>query len=304
MNDKEKYTDPTLKDLIKIIWNSKISLISITAIVSICGVVYALSLPNIYKSSAVLAPVTSQQGSQSAMRAFGSLSSIAGINLPSPDASPSDEGLEIMESFSFFEELAKNENLIPNLMAVSYWNFERNEIIYDSDIYIIDEKKWVRDYIPPRKQIPSNQEAFEIFKDSFSVEVDDESSFVTISFSHESPYFARDVLDLIILNINNLIREKEKQKAEISIDFLNNQLAKTNLTEVKQVISSLIQNEVQTIMLAEASPDFVFKVLDKPVVSELKDGPRRSVIAIISTFLGFFIGIFSILFRYILIRLK
>ena len=46
MNDKEKYTDPTLKDLIKIIWNSKISLISITAIVSICGVVYALSLPN------------------------------------------------------------------------------------------------------------------------------------------------------------------------------------------------------------------------------------------------------------------
>jgi uncharacterized protein involved in exopolysaccharide biosynthesis len=45
-----------LKSLFKIIWDKKIFFASLTSAAAILSVIYALSLPNIYTSSTLLAP--------------------------------------------------------------------------------------------------------------------------------------------------------------------------------------------------------------------------------------------------------
>ena len=72
-----------LIQLIKVLMSGKWIILSVTTIASILVVIYSLSLPNIYKSEALLSPVTSQKGLAGAVQNFSGLASLAGINLPS-----------------------------------------------------------------------------------------------------------------------------------------------------------------------------------------------------------------------------
>ena len=75
-----------LKDLLLVLWNYKLAVISITLICSISSVFYAISLPNIYTSSAILAPASSSGENNSigsSLSQYSSLASIAGVSMPS-----------------------------------------------------------------------------------------------------------------------------------------------------------------------------------------------------------------------------
>ena len=82
---------------------------------------------------------------------------------------------------------------------------------------------------------------------------------------------------------------KDVQRAENSLKYLNSQINQTSIPELKQVMAQLIKNEQQTIMLSQASPEYVFKVIDKPIVPELKFEPKRAIICIVGTISGFII---------------
>ena len=70
------------RTLIAILWRAKIFIISITILFSIGTVLFSLSLPNIYRSEALVSIVENEDSSLSGLSSkFGGLASIAGINL-------------------------------------------------------------------------------------------------------------------------------------------------------------------------------------------------------------------------------
>ena len=72
-----------LLELLKVLWEGKIIIISLTAFASIFAVVYSLLLPNVYESKALLAPVDSSSSISGALGSYQGLAGLAGINLPS-----------------------------------------------------------------------------------------------------------------------------------------------------------------------------------------------------------------------------
>ena len=66
------------------------------------------------------------------------------------------------------------------------------------------------------------------------------------------------------------------------------QIAKTNLAEVKQVLASLLQQEIQKLTLIQASEFYVYEYIDPPVVMEYKSEPKRALICILGLLLGFY----------------
>jgi LPS O-antigen subunit length determinant protein (WzzB/FepE family) len=60
----------------------------------------------------------------------------------------------------------------------------------------------------------------------------------------------------------------------------------------------LIQSQTETIMLANASPEYLFKTLDPAVVPEMKAGPKRALICILGSLLGALLGGLIVLVRY------
>ena len=85
--------------------------------------------------------------------------------------------------------------------------------------------------------------------------------------------------------------EADVERAEKSLEYLNSQINQTAIPELKQVVAQLIKKEQQTIMLSQSSPEYIFKVIDRPIVPELKLSPKRAIICIVGTITGFLIAV-------------
>ncbi len=72
-----------LRELFSVIWKGKWLIIAITTVFAIASVVFAVLQPNIYKSEALLASASEEQGGGLSALAsqFGGLASLAGVNL-------------------------------------------------------------------------------------------------------------------------------------------------------------------------------------------------------------------------------
>ena len=107
----------------------------------------------------------------------------------------------------------------------------------------------------------------------------------------------------MIKGINEAIRGMAIAEAQSSIEYLTTQLKQTPLVSLDEVFAQLIEEQTKTLMLAHASEDYVFQVIDPPVVSEKKSKPQRALIAVLGTLLGTMLVVLSVLiFHYSAIR--
>jgi len=102
---------------------------------------------------------------------------------------------------------------------------------------------------------------------------------------------------LMVSEIDDYAREKDKRKAQDSIEYLEAKLRETKLVEVEKVLYQMIESQTKTLMLAEVNDDYAFRVIDPPVVPELKSKPKRSLIVVLATLVGGMVGVLIVLIR-------
>tara|TARA_B100000787_G_C16159353_1_gene280614 strand:- start:334 stop:1284 length:951 start_codon:yes stop_codon:yes gene_type:complete len=296
-----------LRELFYVLLGGKWIIISLTAFVSIIGVIYSLSLPNIYTSRALLTPVTSSSSFSGALQGYSAIAGMAGINLSSGGGSESNsvKAIHKLSSLSFFENNILKNIFLPDLMAVESYNYATNTLTYDQSIYNKKSNAWVRDYSYPRKQIPSAQESFYVFiSEHLSISEDAKTGFITISIRHQSPFVAKQWTELVINEVNTFYRQRDKSESEKAVNYLNQKISMTGLSEIKQVIAQLLQEETKKLTLIEANEFYVFEYIDPPFVKEQKSEPRRSLICILSALLGGMLSIFLVLIKHYFFKKK
>ena len=264
------------------------------------AIIYSLSLSNIYTSTTLLAPTNKDDSLQSKLGQFSSLASFSGINIPKDSASKSDEAVVRIKSFEFFSKHFLPNVKLENIMAVSKWDANNNKIIYKSKIFDQTNLEWVREASYPKKIIPSEQEAFKSFNQSLYISIDKKSSFVTVSIQHQSPYIAKKWLDIIIYNINQSMRLEDITLSENYINFLNESQQSTNFKSLREVALTLLESQMQTLMLASANQAYVYKTIDPPIVAEYKTSPSRSLICILGAIIGGMLSVLIVLIRHYL----
>ncbi|MFT6992183.1 MAG: hypothetical protein ACJASL_004181 [Paraglaciecola sp.] len=288
-----------LKELFSALWAGKITIILTTFVASVIAVAIALSMPNIYRAEALLSPVSTDGGSMNGLaNKFGGLASLAGVSLGGGGFDKTTMGIEVLKSRTFFADFVDKHSVMVDLMASNGWDLNNNKILIDTEIYDVDSQVWVREAKAPRKSEPSFQEAHKEFSKLLSVSQDKESSLITIAIEHYSPYVAKQWVDWLVQDINNTIRNQEVRQAQRSIDYLLNQIEQTRLAELQMGFFELIQSQTETIMLANASPEYLFKTLDPAVVPELKAGPKRALICVLGAMLGGMLGVLIVLVRH------
>lgn len=278
--------DLDLFDIISILWSKKVFIASITAFFAISSIVISLSLPNIYKSEALLMPQEQTNNMGGMLGQYSGMASLAGISIPTETSTKSQEAISRIRSFEFFSKHFLPKINFVDLVAVKRWNSDSNEIIYNKKIYNPDTGKWVG-------KTKTEQEAYKSYIKSLSVIEDKKTSFVILSTKHKSPYIAQQWTNIIIDEIHSSMREQDKEEATKSIEFLNGILSSKTVQydEVRKALSSLQQEQMKQLMMIEANEDYIFSVLDSPIVPELKSEPSRSIIVILVTFLGFIISV-------------
>lgn len=256
-----------LTELFSALWAGKITIIFTTVLFSVIAVVFAISLPNIYRAEALLSPVSAENGGMNGLaNKFGGLASLAGVSLGGGSFDKTTMGIEVLKSRAFFADFVDKHPVMIDLMASNGWDSFSNKILIDTDIYDEANQTWVRESKPPRLSKPSVQEAHEEFTKLLFVSQDKETSFITISIEHYSPYVAQQWVDWLVHDINNTIRNQEVRQAQRSIDYLLNQIEQTKLAELQTGFFELIQSQTETIMLANANPEYLFKTLDLSLI--------------------------------------
>ena len=286
-----------LKEIFSVIWQGKYLIVILAASFSILAMIYSLSLPNIYQSKALLSPV-GEDNINNIFQNYAGLASFAGIDISSQGKDKNTlRALEKVNSFSFFKENILPKIFLPDLVAVDSWNANENIIEYDDNLYNQNLDQWIA-----KSEIPSEQESFKVFKEILNVTKDINTGFVTISVKHKSPLVSMEWTELVVKELNYFFRSKDKLEAEAAMNYLNNQIARTNFVEVKQAIAQILQQKTQQLALIEVTDFYIFEYIDPPKVEEEKDEPSRSLISILGLILGTIFGISYVIFNYYRIK--
>lgn len=286
-----------LRELFSAIWQGKWIIIVTTFVFAVAGVVYALSLPNIYKSDVLLAPVSEDSGLNIPGQ-LGGLAALAGVNFGGSGGNKTELAVQILKSREFIGRFIEKHDLFVPVMAAEGWSRGDNSLILDEEIFDMQANKWVRDVAPPFSEKPSLLETYKEFMKLLSVSQDQTTGMVTLSVSHYSPFLAKEWASTLVKEINNEMRNRELTEAQDSIEYLNAQIEQTNIADVRTMLFSLIEEQSKTVMLANVRDEYVFKTLDPPVVSEKKDKPARALICILAFIFGGMISVLAVLVRY------
>lgn len=282
-------SEVSIRDVLRPLWLRKWLIGGTTVVAALVSVIVALLLPDVYRAQALLVPNNQERATGlSALAAqYGGLANLAGIDMGADSTNKATLGLEVLRSRKFIAEFIERHDIMVPLMAAKEWDAETGELRIDPRIYDMTAQEWVRDAKPPRTASPSQQEAYETFSKSLSVTQDAQSGFVAIAVDHLSPQVAKQWVDWLVLDINTATMRHDVAQAEQAIAYLNEQIASTSLADLKSVFFSLIEEQTKTVMLANISDEYLFRTIDPAVVPERRAKPKRKVIVVLSTFLGF-----------------
>lgn len=295
-NNEVGNTEIDLFKLISFVWEEKFKIFGISVLIAIAFMAGSFLLTERYKSEAVIAPVSTAGDVSGLASRFGGIASLAGINLGGSDGTDRTQlAMQLILSRKFSQNLLADHELVPYLMAVDKWDSEVNEIVLDASEYDQVTGEWL--VVDGENMEPSPGAVFEIYSDRLQINLNNETGFLTISFVHESPEFARDMIDLVISRVNAVVKRKDIQEAEESIQYLESQIVETQYNELKTGLFELIQSQTEKIMLAKSRPDYVFKVIDPAYLPEELHSPKRIVIFIVGGIFGFILAAGGLLIR-------
>lgn len=286
-----------LRELFAALWRGKWWIVASTLVGAVIAVMVAVSLPNIYRSEALLAPSAEQQGGGLAAMAaqFGGLASLAGVNLSGAGSNKTAIAVEIGKSRQFLSHFIRQHQLEVPLMAVVKADKLTGELVINEDVYDVASKKWVRE-VPSGKSVePTDWELVKAFRELASISLDAKSGLVTVAVEYYSPDSAKQWVDWLVSDLNEAMKLRDQTDATRNIIYLKAQLEKTPVADMQKVFYQLIEDQTKTLMLTEVNQEYVFKTLDTAVVAEEKSKPKRALIAVLGTLLGGMLGVMIVL---------
>lgn len=249
-------------DLCRAVWAQKRLVAATSTIGVVVAVILAITAIPSYRADVVVTIVedTNIGGAHSLASQFGGLASLTGVSLGT--GGPEREHQAVLESRHLVEEFVKRNGVLPLLQR------KANE--------------------PPHLWI-----AVEKFKKNvLKIEEEKLKGTTTISMEWPDPAIAARWANAFIALANELVRTRAREDSSRNIEYLNQQVAKTNVVELQRVMYNLIESETKTLMLANARSEYAFTVVDPAAVPEVRVSPKRTLMVATGFAIGLLIGVF------------
>jgi uncharacterized protein involved in exopolysaccharide biosynthesis len=285
-----------LRELFAVLWAGKVRIIAITAIFTFASVIYALSLPNQYKATVLLAPSqSSSSGLSGALGQLGGLASLAGVSIGGGESNEAQLAQEIMKSWGFIEGFIAENNLAVEVYAAQDWDKGSNKLQIDQDVFDTTTNSWLVENDSGQQGPPNSWKLYESFSKRLAVSEDKKSGLISVSIEYYSPQIAKRWLDLYILAINKHMQDRQILKVGRNIEYLEAQIEKTEIAEMQELFYTIIEEQLKSKMLAEASPDYAFTPVSLSMVPQEKSQPKRALICILGLLLGGMLSVLMVL---------
>jgi hypothetical protein len=254
--------------------------LALTAIA--CGLVTAglsLTMRDYYRGEALVAPVVPESLEQHGglESELGGIASIVGVELPG-EGGKKAQAFATLTSKGFTADFLTSQNLMPILFA---------------DKWDADAHRWRKGVKPPTLEAGVKKFTSTVR----TIAQDKKTGMVKITVDWYSPELAAEWANRLIEMANDRLRTVAIKDADLSIEYLNKELAKTNVVEMQHAIYRVIEDQVDRAMLANVQREYAFKVIDPAVAPVTKAGPHRSILTLVGAAVGFFIGLIVLYVR-------
>jgi len=283
-----------LKELFQTIWKYRYKLVLFTTIVTTLAIIYTMSKPNTYTSSAKLIPQEKQSGVPGGL---GALASLAGISVGGGGGGLSAENAfsALANDYKFMREFLIKNGFLQRIKAD---DFDKNYIFafgYDGIYRLFHSKN-----SDSKKSNPEDElfNTFKQFSKQLTISSDKKSSMITVSFESPDRFLARDVVVAFLKDASQTLKENDLSDIKKKISYYKEELAKTTDASLKKQLSDLISALIQKEVLAKSSKYYNVKLFTTPEVPYIKDktGPKRGLVVVVSFVTSIILGIFGIFF--------
>lgn len=202
---------------------------------------------------------------------LGGLASLAGVSLPQ-GSQDKEEALAILKSRAFAEAMIRDRNLLP-LFFAGKWD--------------AGSGRWRAS--DPRK-IPTMQDGFEYFDKKLRAVIEDrDRGLITLSVEWRDRAQAAAWANQMIARVNEQLRARRLSELDQNIDYLNHELEKTGVVELRASLYKLIEAQINERMVANGRKEYAFRVIDPAIAPDVDRyfSPRKALMAA----LGFTIGV-------------
>lgn len=254
-----------LFELIGDVWRRKWRIIGVAFAVSVVVAGLTLLMPNWYAAEVTLAP-GEERTSAALAGPFSSLANLAGISVGGGDTT---EAVAVLKSRDLARTFIEREDLLTVFFA-KRWDAQ--------------QKRW-KD-TDPEKQ-PDMRDAVRYWDQALrGVAEDRRTRIVKLTVEWKDAELAAKWANGFADLLNERMRQRALDDAQTSIEYLRNELVKTNEVVLQQSISRLIETEMQKLMMARGNPEFAFKIIDRAEVPKRKSSPQRALLTIGAGFLS------------------
>jgi uncharacterized protein involved in exopolysaccharide biosynthesis len=259
----EKENEIDVVSFFWIVWDHKYWVLAISLLGGVIAAILALRATPMYQAQTIVTEVhdTGMGSSGSLMGQIGGLASIAGLNLNGND--PDAERMAVLQSRALIEAFVKRYNIAPLINGPSNLN---------SDWFAVERFR----------------------KSVLDVHEEKLKGTTTITIEWRDPAVAARWANDIVGLANELLRARAIEESTRNIEYLNKQLAQTNVVEIQHAMYGLIEAETKSLMLANGRTEYAFTIVDPAVPPEVRFSPRRTLMVISGLFIGGFLGSFGV----------
>lgn len=244
-------------------------LAAVLAIFILAGVAFALSRPNIYEAKAVVIANGGIEGGGGRFAGFQQASSVLALmgGGRAGGNKDIDRALITLKSRAFIVDMVNKSHLMPVIFPEAAQQDLQSEKNID--------------------------QAYEYINSSLKVEPDRIEPGYNFSIRHTSPRSAFIILNTVIKALNDEEKKRVVNKARHEMDYVNGQLSGVKVVFLRDVLYSVIAEKAKESTLAEAQEEYVFSVVDPPILPKKKVGPVRTMIVLGFAVVGLLAGIFA-----------
>jgi uncharacterized protein involved in exopolysaccharide biosynthesis len=264
-------------------WRHRWLVFGISSVAVALALVFVLTVTPRFRAEVLLKPSDnrSQSGFSSQMGGLGGLgglASLAGLNL---GADTSAESVAVLSSREFAAVFIQDQNLVPVLFA-NKWDATQN--------------RWKDSRVEDQ---PDIRDAVKYFNQNIrNVQEDKKTGFVRMTIEWTDPKVAADWANLLVVRVNETMRNRALVEAEANVAFLKQELTSADVLPLQQSIARVLENELQKLMFAKSNRDYAFKVLDRAEPPRRKFFPQRTLIVISAFLFGVATAVTFILIRH------
>jgi len=263
-----------LSAAIAAIWRHRLAIAVCALLFALCGFLLDKFLPVQYEATLIALPVSEKENSllRGLGAEVGGIASIASLNLDT-GANRSTLTLVRLQSQDFLSHFIDRHNLTEILLAAKKWDNEKMAWVINDKIYDSEKKIWKKKFIYSKEFM-----AYKKLRSMISTNLDPKKNTLSISLKTRSPVASHDWLIDLVKEINESIRSADVEDSNKKIQYLNKQLESINVSEIRQSIFKLLENEQKRKMLASTSAEYAVKTIDPPSMPEEPTFLRRKAI--------------------------